>query len=476
MIVRFTIAFLILTIGTFLFLFLFGWMNANADSYFYWMIGEYFRSGVYPFTSPFIYTKPTTISPPLYGVFFILTHGIPRADILLHAIQLGLLATTSVLLYLVLRRHLTKSGAMIASCLFALFPINLIYASQVLTENPAQFFVTLWAFLVIRGIIKKQPRPIALAVLVGSVAALMKYNLAIYTVLGGLFLLPFIKKMKRRDWIFPLFAAAILGGWVVTNERITGVWGLYDTRGTQLYNQFVAQTKLLPPESHPAVLRMRSLLPPGTDIAVPYWDIQGYLGESLHGVWRDIDTVLFDVAWASVRTHPGQYLIHSTKNFARMHYDNLPHWRNIGNMGRKDVSGTDIPYCSNLDAVQMCTPVIMTPWSYPVWNTFIQTEMKLFQMLAPLAFYFILLPALIVSLLWGNALSRVYTIIYLVGTIPVALTIHVDPRYVVPFYPIACLIVVTSGKIVLTKFMGSATTLRRYCTAYTKQQKDRQPG
>lgn len=454
MVNRIAKVFFIGTICIFLLNFLFVWMNANVDSYFYFAIGEYFRTGHYPFIAPFIYTKPTTISPPLYGIFFILTHGIPRADILLHALQLILLATSSVLLYKILSLHVRKPFAVIIACLFALSPVNLIYASYVMTENPSQFFVTYWTYLIVKGLAKKQPSSIALAVLIGAVAGLIKYNLLIFSILAAPVLLYVRKQWKPSHFIFPAVAVIIIGSWIVLNHRITGVWGLYDTRGTQLYNQFVAQTKLLPPENHPAVMRMRSLLPPGTDIAVPYWDIQERLGLSLHGVWHDIDTVLFDVAWASVRTYPIEYLVHSVKNLARMHYDNLPHWRNIGNMGRTDVSGTDVPYCSNLDAVHMCSPVIMTPWSYPLWNTFIRIELTLFRVLAPLAFYLLLLPALVVSLLWGHTRSRIYTAVYLTGVIPIALTIHVDPRYVVPFYPIAVLIIVTSGQIVRAKLQG----------------------
>ena len=141
----------ILTVIWFLFNLLFFWMHANVDSYFYFAIGEYFRTGNYPFQTPFIYTKPTTISPPLYGLFFTLTHGLLRADILLHAVQLSFLAATSYLLYKTLRLHISRRMATLISCLFALFPINIIYASNVMTENPAQFVVMLIIYLLVSG-------------------------------------------------------------------------------------------------------------------------------------------------------------------------------------------------------------------------------------------------------------------------------------------------------------------------------------
>lgn len=435
---------LIATILIFLINFLFGWMNANVDSYFYLAIGEYFRTGQYPFTHPFIYTKPTTISPPLYGLFFILTHNLIRADVLLHFIQLGLLAVTSYLLYQILALIVKKPIAQIISCLFVIFPVNLIYASYVLTENASQFFVMLWVFLVIKGLITKKPLPIAIAVLVGSVAGLMKYSLMIYMVLAGVYLLRYIKKMKIIDYLFPLLALFVLGGWVITNYQITGVWGLYDTKGTQLYNQFVGQTKIIPPENHPAVIRIRSLLSDETDIRVPYWVIQEQLVRKLGGVWADVDKVLFDVAWASVSMHPVEYTFHSISNFARMHYAGNPHWKNLSNVVPIDLPNPDRTYCSLLDQVKMCTPIIMTPWSFPAWNSFISIELMLFRIFAPFVFFLLFLPSLIVSLLSKNILARDLAIMYLVGVIPIALTIHVDPRYIVPFYPLATLVIVAA--------------------------------
>ena len=434
------------TIGIYIFNMLFVWMNAHADSYFYWMISEYFRSGKYPFTSPFIYTKPTTISPPLYGIFFILTHSLPHADVLLHALQLGLLGLSSYLLYWILLLHVKKPIAQIISCFFAIFPINLIYATYVLTENPAQFFVTIWIFFVVLGLVKKRPFFISVAVFIGAVAGLMKYNLMIYMILAGIFLFTYMKKIKIFDLLFPVLAGFIFIGWIFINHTITGVWGLYDTKGTQLYNQFVAQTKIIPPENDPSVIRMRSLLPIGTDIRVPYWDIQNFLIQSLGGVWIDIDKVLFDVAWASVAGHPKEYIGNSLVNFARMHYDGYPHWTNLNSMGRTDKDGNDAVYCSWLSRVKMCDPILQTQWSYPMWNTFITLEVSAFRFFAPFVFYLLFLPSLIFSIFSRDRLLRVYGVMYLVGVVPIAMTIHVDPRYIVPFYPLVMLIVVLSMK------------------------------
>ena len=422
----------IFTISVFFVIFLFGWMHANIDSYFYYAFGEFVRTGTYPFQPPFVYTRPTTISHTLYGLFFTFTHNLPRADILLHAIQLLLLAATAHILYKTLRLHLAQRYAIVVSCLFALLPVNLVYAGNVMTENSSQFAVMLIVYLLATG-------NASTAALVASIGTLLKYNLGIYVPLAFVY---FLKKPKRS--VYPILGMFLLTSWMLINHSITGVWGLYDTRGTQLYNQFVAQTKFLPPETDPSLIRMRQLLPPGTDVAVPYWDIQEQLSEKLGHEWTKIDQALFDVSWASVRSHPIEYLLHSLKNYALIHYDHVPHWRNVGNIGVAGLSGTDAPFCGSLGSVKICQPIIKTHRSYQLWNAFVRSEMRLFEALATPLFYLLFLPSLCVALLSAKRLPRLYAFLYLGGTVPIAFTIHADPRYVVPFYPLAVLIIVTA--------------------------------
>jgi hypothetical protein len=434
----------IITVCIYLIHLLFGWVNANVDSYFYWAIGEYFKTGNYPFIHPFIYTKPTTISPPLYGLFFIATDHLPRADILLHGIQLAALGLSSIFVYKLLRLHLSKTLSLWIAFFFSVFPVNLVYASYAMTENLSQLVVCAWLYLVAFGIKHKRPLNVSGAVLLGAVGGVLKYNLMILAPIAGLLLVWFFRPWKWTYFVYPTFAVIIICSWILINHTITGVWGLYDTRGTQLYNQFIWQTKLLPPEDHPAVRRMRSLLPPGTNIAVAYWDLQEHLANKLGREWTKIDRVLFDVGWAAVSTHPFEYVFHSLHNFARVHYADNPHWHNLNNIGRKDVSGIDAPFCGVLGSVSACSPVLTTPWSFSIWNTFITYEMRLFRLLAPIVFYVVLLPSLFVTLVSRKHLVRFWSVLYLVTILPIAFTIHPDPRYIVPFYGLGLLVIVAA--------------------------------
>lgn len=195
---------LIFTILCFLALFFFGWMHANVDSYNYYAIGEYFRTGLYPFQEPFVYLRPTTISPPLYGIFFTVTSNVPRADILLHGLQLLLLGITSFLLYRLLLKYVSPMTSGIISCLFALFPINIIYAGSVMTETPSQFLLMLWLSLMVIGKRNNQVRYFGLATLVAAIATLMKYNLGIFVPVSLFFVIKEYRRLRLWDSVLPL--------------------------------------------------------------------------------------------------------------------------------------------------------------------------------------------------------------------------------------------------------------------------------
>jgi len=451
-----------LTTCIMLFSFLFGWLHANIDSYFYWAISEYFRTGTYPYLQPFVYSRPTTMSPPLYGLFFILTQHISHAEILLHGLQLIMLAITSILLYHMLRRHIPQRWAVLVSCAFAVYPVNLIYASGVLTEIPAQLIITIWLFLVLLGTTKRRLAPLMYAFLVSVIGTLLKYNLGVYTVATMVLAVPYRRQLKPKTAIPAVLAVILMGTWIMTNHSITGVWGLSDTHGQQVYNQFVYGAGQLPPENDPSVRRMRSLLPPGTDLFAPVWNLQESLSVSLHGDWTAIDTVFFNVALASIRHHPFRYIIHSLYNFARVHYDHLPYWKSVGNVGITGMSGTDSPYCGSLGRVDMCTPPILTPWSYPVFNAFVAFTNGAFLLFAPVTFFIVLLPSLFITLVSKKSPPFLYACTYLAGVIPIAFLIHPDPRYVVPFYPVGVLCVAAA-------FQAVGAELKRRKTDNTPQ-------
>ena len=159
-----TIALLVtlLTGSVLLFHFLFFWMNFSVDSYYYWAIGNYFKTGTYKYDIAFMptFAKPPTVSPPAFGLLLTTLEFLPYPDIILHLLHLLLLSGTGFSIYKSLRYFIRSPNAAVLACVMVLVPGNLVYASLTLTEVGAEFFVALYAYYLVRFYKTKNTRPL----------------------------------------------------------------------------------------------------------------------------------------------------------------------------------------------------------------------------------------------------------------------------------------------------------------------------
>jgi len=220
-----------------LFNFLFFWAVPNADSYFYWGFGEYIKTRVFPYAYPFIYQRPPTVSPPMYALILLGLSYLPSQDIILRVIQTIMLVMSGLFVYktliiLKVKKHI----AYITLGLFFLMPVNIIYTNLILTEIPAQFFVSLFVYLFFLYMVKKKSVHIHAAIGLGFVMTLMKYSLLVYAGFAGLLLL-FKKAFNKKYLVYPILGFVILLGWIYANNKITAVWGLSDNKKAHLFNE-----------------------------------------------------------------------------------------------------------------------------------------------------------------------------------------------------------------------------------------------
>ncbi len=429
----------------------FFWTNSIVDSYFYWALSEYFKTGIYPFQTPFIYDRATTISPPLYALFLAIVQLFPRADIAAHTLQLLMLGAIGFFLFRIVSSVVSASKTMIAVSLFLLVPAHVIYASYLLTELPSELFVTILLYLFFRYLKTKQPRYVSLAVFVAAVATLMKYSLIVYA-FPALLWLAVAQKKKAGSLFLPAIGGMLLLLWVLVNWNITGTVGLSDTRGVQLYNQIVWTGGVLPDENHPAMVKLRQLVPQSVDVRAAYWDLQPYLLPSVHNQWSKLDTLLGNVAVAAVKQHPFAYIGNTVTIFFRLHSGKLPYWSNLSTFGTVDPVYP--VYCGKLGSISMCRPMIKTPWSFWLWNSFIRFSNGFYRILFPIWTYGVFLPALLFSLVKGGKMVRALGLLYLVGVIPIAAYVHPDTRYLIPFYPFLLVIPIVAIKELLPRFVS----------------------
>lgn len=428
---------------------LFLWMYTNIDGYFYWAFGQYVKTGIYPFLPSFTYLRPITISPPLYGIFLMLLGFIPRADIILHILQLGMLMGTATLLYKLLIPFVAKSVALTLACLFILIPTNVIYASSMMTEIPAQFLMTSFVYLTGRFIVSKKISSLSFMVFLAAVMTVLKYQFLFLTLFSlGLFAYFFIQKhVKRIVHVFPVvLGVGILLLWVVTNHAITGVWGLSDTRKMPFYTNFVWDGRHFPKETDPAVIALRAFVPRAADKYAEYWDLQEYILPRVNRNWRAVDELLGNVGLAAIREQPLSYLANAGRVFVQIHTHTSPWWHNMETFGLRDP--IQPLYCDTLGTIQFCRPIILTPQSYPWWNAYVKVAMSLYNTVFPIFVIIVFFPALAVTLLAGKKHEQIFPILYLVNMLPISFLAFAESRYLIPFYPLILIITVLGLRMV----------------------------
>ncbi len=440
-----------------LFHFLFLWMYTNIDGYFYWAIGRYFTTGTYPFIAPFIYEKPTTVSPPLYGLFLALIGTLPQADILLHAIHLILFAITSILLFSMLKRIVSANTAACISLLFLLFPANVIYTGSMMTELPAQTAMTVYIYLMTRWFQSHRPAVLFWAILLAAVMTLLKYQFMILFLVSGSILV-WTMHTRPSGARLPIIGATIgtllILFWVGTNHAVTGVWGLSDTKKMPFYTNFVWDGRHFPPETDPSVVALRRYVPKTADRYAEYWDLEDYILPYTHRDWTKVDELLGSVGLAAVRTYPAAYGINGLRIFVQTLTDHAPWWHNLETFGSRDP--VQPLFCDHLGSIRFCRPIIYTALSYRLWNTYVALSRAFYDLVIPPLLVFVFLPSLILTLFHRRWHIKFYGIIYLLNLVPISYLAMVESRYLVPYYPLMILIMAYGIQTVRVHIIAAA--------------------
>lgn len=424
-----------------LFHFFFIWMYTNIDGYYYWAFGQYVKTGIYPFIQPFVYERPPTISPPLYGIFLAFLGVFPRADILLHAVQLLMISFTAYLLYRMISPYIKPVWSTLIACLFLLFPANIIYVSSMMTEIPAQTAMTVYLYLTHRFLATRRQSFLEWAVLLSAIMTLLKYQfffLFVFTI-GYLVVSTYqTRRFTRLAWIKTGTAILIIAVWVSTNYAITGVKGLSDSPKMPFYTNFVWEGKYYPNEQDPSVIALRRYVPITVNKYGQYWDLQDYILPHVNRSWHAVDELLGNVGIAAVRTHPGAYVINGLRVFIASLTHTRPWWDHLATYGTRDPNQP--LYCDALGTIQFCQPLIFTPLSYTIWNTYVRWSRAFYDAVMPPVFLVLFLPSLLIVLITRTWKTRIYAVIYLVNLLPISYLSMAESRYLIPYYPLIIII------------------------------------
>ena len=430
---------LVFTIGFLIFHFLFFWVNAIIDSYFYWAIGQYFKTGIYPFIHPFIYARPPTVSPPAYGLFLNIIQLFPKPDIVLHAIQLVMLGGIGFFVYRTALLFISKSTSIIMACLTILIPGNMVYASLALTEIGAELFISIYVYLLALFYAKKKTSTLALACSLGFIVTTWKYAFIVFGFYA--FVLFLLQKSKNiSSYLIISIGIFIVLFWIYINHDITSVWGLSDNKAI-IWNQIIMTGRTLPNENDPSMIKLRKYIPKETDLFQGYWGLQNYILPYHHNDWRVADRILTNVAYTTIKQHPLVYIKTAGYLFWQLHQSGLPYWTNMWIFGNPNPYIAKL-FCEKLGNIQMCEPLIKLPNSFSIWNTFVRVSNTFYFTLFPFIASYVFLPSFIYLLFRGKKFERSLSMLYVLGTGPIAFFVHLDRRYIIPLYPIMILIII----------------------------------
>jgi hypothetical protein len=447
-----SIIFRIFTISVYLFHFIFMWMFESGDSFYYLTFAKYLTTGIYHFQYPFIYQRPTTLAAPFYSFILVAIGNFPRADIWLHAIQLLMLIGTTLLLHQILRKFISDSFSIIISCLFALFPTNLIFASYILTEIPAIFGFTLFIYLSLKYLNNHQTNLLSLLVLLAAMLTLLRYQFAILFVGATIILaINIIRNHKITIFNAVFFSAGLIMiiGWLIYNHAITRVWGLSDTTKIRFHASFVNYGHHYPPENDPAVIEYNKFVPPIRDKYSAWWDVQDDILPKVNHDWRKVDEIVGNVGLAAVKYDPMGYLVNTGQIFLAMHtIAKTPWWPNLFFFGQDSDYARQQVVCDAFDNFHICKPIVMTERSFQLFSKFIGVIGGWYMRGFPVFSLFILFPMIVINLIFGHLSDRFLATIYLIPLIFASSAITPEPRYLIPFYPLMIILVVRGFQVI----------------------------
>ena len=226
---------------------------------------------------------------------------------------------TAFFMYNILSRIISESLSLFFVSLFLIWPANIIYATNLLSENFALFGVSLFGYLAFLILEKKKRSYIPFFIVLSSVLVLLRYNfgtLFICSLLLGFF--EVIKQgektiQKAKILIAIVLSLGILLSWSILNYQLNGSIGLSSGLGKSLYDRVIAQNRLVPPGDNPKLTLLRALTDDQVNLFIAWWPPEAYImstkKDPLYSTETSVNNVFRDVALEGLKANIGPYSI-----------------------------------------------------------------------------------------------------------------------------------------------------------------------
>lgn len=409
----------------YVFHFLFFWIFETTDSWFYWALGNYIKTGIYNAPHPYYYTVPSTHEPPLYSLFLYLVQFVNRADVVIHFFHICLLFLSAYFLYRILCGYLRSNLSFLITGIYLFIPAHFTYVSALMTEIPALFATSLYLYICHFIISEKKRDWLKFLILLSSVMVLLKYSFIIFFC-AAVFLFVISKRKQSVDFFYLIVGVVIIAVWVLINHALNGSWGLSGSTGKHLYNRVVDFDHLLPDENDPSLTKLRKYTG-DANLYSPWWLLEPMMITKLEDGESEVSRIMGNVVFAALAKNPLPYIYNTPKMFLAIHGSDTNNYF-LSNYTAKS--------CRNLGTIYFCKPIIESREKFIYWDAIASISDFYSRKIVPYLHYFLLFPALVFAVLKGNRFLKFCAFVYLISTTVAVMTEVPAGRYLYAFIPI----------------------------------------
>lgn len=411
----------------------------TPDSYLYFILAGYLKTGRIGWVAPFNYHKPQTLFGPVYGLFGSSVGSlIPNWGIAgLAFMQLLLILVGAIFVYVLLKKFVSRSWAAVGSLIFLVLPFNIIFGTLIMSEILTQFFVGLYIVILYYVVQKKSSwfKSAAPLVLIATIATLTRYAYLPLILLGIILCFYFVPK-KVVDILCLAVSAGLLLWWVNFNHQTNGVWSLTVVAGRHVYNSAVYQSHLLPPNNAPITKIFLKYFHSRDNFWKPWWTNQNlFANDPKLPEWK-IDQWYTQISLITILAHPVAFTWHVIKNVAALP-GTVPYLRPnyIESYRTCDISVCHVPWIPPI-----CQPPVLSCTAQKSWGTFIDFS-NFAQPVVGSFFMILAFMGVIISIRKRSLFLLVTAGVFFIMYVSQAAMEVSEGRFLIPLYPMEALFI-----------------------------------
>jgi len=411
----------------------------TPDSYLYFILAGYLRTGRIGWVAPFNWNKPQTLFGPVYGLFGSFAPN-------LSFLQLLMILASGFLMYIVLREIISQKWSIVGSVVFIFLPFNLIYGTLIMSETLTQFWVALYIFILYFAV--KRPswwaNPSTL-MLLATIATLTRYAYGLLIITSIILCFFYIPK-RIIEYCCIAASAALIIWWILFNYRTNNVVSLSVVQGRHLYNNVIYDAHLLPPSTLPIVKTFEKYFPSKDAFWEPWWVNQDYFAVDKRLPEWKIDSWYGQIAFAGIRYHPLSYGWHVITNIFILPTQ-VPYYKkeSLHIYATCDPTGCLVPWNPI-----MCQPRIRICPIQTGWAKFITLSSST-QPLAGLVCVFLTFIGAGIAFFKKERYLKILVVIFLSLYISQAALEIKEGRFLIPLYPFYALFIPIALSSIVTK-------------------------